>query len=510
MKDTNQLKTGIILSYLNMAISMIIPLLYTPVMLRLMDQAEYGLYHLSNSVTGYLGLLSLGMGNAILRYLMKYHAVGNREMFCHTAGLFQVVYGIIAGVAIATGLVLTHFTGSMFGKGLTAPEIQKMNILLIIMATGAAISFLGSIYTGIIYAHEHHIFMKAVSIAGTVIAPLLNLLALFMGYASVGLALINVLVAGLTLLINVWYCCQKIQIMPRFDQIPWYMLKEILPFSLFMFISMVADMLFWAIDKVFIGAMIGTTAVAIYNIGVTFQGIMQSLTGAISSVFAPRVNALVFSGEPISKNSALLVRVGRIQYFLLSLILSGFIVFGRIFLVFWAGVGYEEAYAVALLTMIPMTIPLIQNVAFNTVLALNRHQFRSAIYFSLAVANAVSTYFLIPLMGIVGAALCTCVVFVLGHGVVMNWFYYKKIGLDIPAFWRNIGKMSIVPVGMLIMGIPLVKYVLPMTSLWWFLAWVVVYTAIFAVLSWMFSMNRYEKDLILSLVNKVLPRKEKE
>lgn len=510
MKETNQLKAGVALSYLNMAISMVIPLLYTPVMLRIMDQAEYGLYQLSSSVTGYLGLLSMGMGNAILRYLMKYHAVGDRDMFCRTAGLFQVVYGIIAGIAVLAGVVLTRFTGNLFAQGLTSFEIQKMNILLLIMAVGTGISFLGSIYSSIIYCHDRHIFMKAVGIAGTVVLPLMNLMALYMGFASVGLALISVMLSALNQLMNAWYCSKNLRTMPRFAQIPWYMLKEILPFSLFMFISMVADMLFWAIDKVFIGALIGTTAVAVYNIGITFQGVMQSMNGAISGVFAPRVNSLVFSGKPISENSALLIRIGRIQYLLLSLILSGFLVFGRQFLCLWAGSGYEEAYPVALLTMIPMTVPLIQNVAFNTILALNRHQFRSAVYIAIAVVNAASTYCLIPVMGIVGAALCTCVVFVIGHGIIMNWFYHKKIGLDIPAFWRNIGKMSIVPGVMILVGILLVKYVLPMPSLWWFLAWVVVYTAIFAVLSWFFSMNRYEKDLVLGLIRKVLLRKEKE
>ena len=90
----------------------------------------------------------------------------------------------------------------------------------------------------------------------------------------------------------------------------------------------------------------------------------------------------------------------------------------------------------------------------------------------------------------------------------MNWFYHKKIGLDIPAFWRNIGKMSIVPGAMILVGILLVKHVLPMNSLWWFLGWVIGYTVIFAVLSWIFSMNRYEKDLVIGLLKKLLLRKD--
>lgn len=506
MKETNQLKAGVILSYLNMGISMVIPMLYTPVMLRMMGQTEYGLYHLSNSVISYLSLLNMGMGTAILRYLMKFRADGDQVGFQRMAGLFQTIYGIIALVSVAVGLSLTGFTGTLFAQGLTAQEVQKMNLLIVIMSVSTGISFAGSVYNSMIYCYERHIFQKTTSIVGTIALPLLNLAALYCGFASVGLAVIGVLLSAATQLINVWYCVKKLGVMPRFDNMPFALLKEILPFSLFMFMSMIADMLFWAIDKVFIGALIGTAAVAVYNIGGTFQGVMQSMNGAISGVFAPRVNQIVFSGQPMSSNSEWLIRVGRIQYLILSLILSGFVIFGRQFVGIWAGAGYGEAYYVALLTMFPMAIPLIQSTAFNTITAMNRHQFRAVLYLIMAVANAVSTYFLIPVMGVTGAALCTCIAMVLGHGLVLNWFYYKKIGLDIPGFWKNILRMSIVPAGLAAAWM-LLK--LPIYDLWGMLLQIVIYTAIFCGLSWLFTMNRYEKDLVLGLVRKVLPLKGK-
>ena len=161
-----------------------------------------------------------------------------------------------------------------------------------------------------------------------------------------------------------------------------------------------------------------------------------------------------------------------------------------------------------MLTMVPLAIPLIQSIAFTVIKAQGTHQFRSVLYVILAVANAVSTFFLIPVLGIVGAALCTCVVFTVGHGIIMNIYYYRVAKLDIPAFWKNIAKMSIVPGCMIVAGLWLVNNVLPMDSLWWLLAWVIVYTAIFAALSWIISMNRYEKDLVWNLLKKFLPERK--
>ena len=70
-QDSNQLKAGIVLNYENMILGNLIPIFYTPVMLSLLGQSEYGLYKLSSSVTSYLSLISLGIGSAITRYLIK-------------------------------------------------------------------------------------------------------------------------------------------------------------------------------------------------------------------------------------------------------------------------------------------------------------------------------------------------------------------------------------------------------------------------------------------------------
>lgn len=509
MNKYNQLKAGALLSYVNLGISTVIPLLYTPVMLRILGQAEYGLYSLSNSVISYLSLLTLGLGSAILRYLTRYRTENNKVMLERTAGLFVVLYIIIAIVTCAVGFCLTFFTGSLFARGLSEWEIKRLNILIVIMTLSAAVSLISGVYSSLSICYERYVFRKLMDIAATVATPILNLAVLYAGYASIGMATIGVAAQIITLVINIWYCVRKLDVHPRIRNLPLALLKDVFSFTAFVFIGMIADLLYWSTDKILIGALIGSTAVAVYNVGSTFNSILQSMSAAISNVFGPRINQLVFSNHNISEISELLIRIGRVQYLIVSLVLSGFIAFGTAFIRLWAGEGYTDAYAVALLTMIPLAIPLIQNIAFTTITAQNRHQFRSILYVVLAVANVIGTYLLIPSMGIIGAALCTCIVFVLGHGISMNWFYYKKIGLDILAFWKNIFQMSFVPAGMLILFFFLQHYGMKVDSLSSFFSGVVIYTVIFCLLSWLFTMNRYEKDLVLGLFRKVLPQQKK-
>lgn len=507
-KEISQLKAGTLLTYLTMIVSSVIPMLYTPLMLQLLDQDEYGLYSLSSSVTAYLGLLNLGMGSTILRYYMRYLTEGNKLMAERVMGLFSLLYAAISVATIVVGCSITAFTGSLFAKGLSPAEVSKMNSLIIILSINSGISLLSAPLGTIIVGNERYIFQKISALCFTLTAPILNLIVLYMGYASIGLTYVGIICSCAILVVDVIYCTKRLHTRPRFKQMPFGILKEIFAFTLTVFIGIIADLLYWSTDKVLIGAIIGTGAVAVYNIGITFNTIMQQLSSAISGVFAPRVNRLVFSNQPISAITELMTRVGRLQYLIISLVLSGFIVFGKAFLGFWVGEGYEEAYPVALLTMIPMVVPLIQNVAFTAIVAMNKHKFRSNLYLILAVTNVTATYFAIPYLGIVGAAVCTFVVFVLGHGIIMNWFYYKKIGINIPHFWKNILRMTIVPGILILAGLLLQQYVWSIGSILEFIFGVMGYTVIFCVLTWEFSMNAYEKELTKSMLRKCLPKRK--
>lgn len=153
--------------------------------------------------------------------------------------------------------------------------------------------------------------------------------------------------------------------------------------------------------------------------------------------------------------------------------------------------------------MIPVTIPLIQNTGLNILYALNKHKFRSIVYACIAVLNVGLTFWWVEDYGIIGAAMATCIAYVLGNILIINWYYYKHIGLDIPLFWRNILKMS--PV-MLIMGTAwwLVLDQIQINNWQVFFALAAVYTIMYLPLAYRFMMNQYERDVVMVPVQKIL------
>ena len=506
MKKINELRAGVILSYINLAIGTIIPFVYTPVMLRILGQAEYGLYSLSNSVIGYLSLLSFGLGSTIVRYVSKYRAEKNKEMEEKTIGLFIVLYLILAILVLICGFIIYNNISFFFGNSLTVQEIQKMKILVLIMSFNTAISFPISVFSSIVIAHEKYIFRKLVDMLSTIGVPVFNIIALYLDFGSVGMAVVSTIVQFMMLPTNAFFCFKVLDIRPKFKNIPFYMLKEIAGFSFYVFLGSIVDMLFWATDKVLLGAMVGSVAVAIYNVGGTFNSMMTNLSTSISGVLVPKITTMVFTGDDKQEWTDLFIRIGRLQYYIITLVVSGFIVFGKPFISFIAGEGYEDSYIVALLTMIPLVVPLIQNVGLNILVAQNKHKFRSLVYLAIAILNVISTHLAIPYFGIIGAALCSGLSYILGQGIIMNIYYYKVTGLNIKLFWKNILSISWLPLIMIMITILISNYInfySPVN----FLIGVIMYSVIYFIVNYVSCMNSYEKDIfrkpLLGIVNKI-------
>ena len=66
LDSSEQIKLGMILSYINLGIGNLIPFFYTPIMLELLGQSEYGLYKIASSTTSYLSLMAFGIGSIFL------------------------------------------------------------------------------------------------------------------------------------------------------------------------------------------------------------------------------------------------------------------------------------------------------------------------------------------------------------------------------------------------------------------------------------------------------------
>lgn len=495
--DKSELKLGVILNYINMGIGNLIPILYTPIMLAILGQQEYGLYKLSSSVTSYLGLMSLGLGSAVTRYLIKSRTQDGEEAESKMLGMFLIIFRIIAALSLVVGTALTLSLSVWYGEALSNEELHKMQLLVFIMVCNMGLSFSMSPYLSIVTAREKYVFYQCMNIVLTCIGPVLNLIALFLGYASIGMATATLALAVVVRLIYYYYIRYKLGIRPKYKQLPFACLKEILLFSFWIFVGSIVEQLYNATDTLMIGAIpqLATAGVAVYSVGCILNSIILSLTTGLSATLVPRTNKMVFEGASNTQLTDFSILVGRLQAYIVSLLVIGFVLFGRPFIHFYVGDSYLDAYWVALFIVVPNVIPLAQSVCLSIVIAKNQHRFRSLTYLGIAILNVIGTWIALNQWGIKGAALVTGLALIIGNGFIMNWFYWKKTGIEIIRFWKQVCKVFATP---LILGV--ITYFLAqkidLYNLWIFLLCCVSFAIVTFCAQWRFAMNEYEKQLV--------------
>ena len=185
----DQLKAGVLLSYITTVVSIVIQLVYMPVMIRLLGQSEYGLYSLVSSVVSYLSLFSLGFSGAYMRFFAR--SYGDREKTASLNGMFIILYSVLSALATVCGIVLSFFPKQIFGDKLSAAELSKAGTLMVILVISISLSLLSGLLDSIISAHERFVFQRVLGLVSTVISPFVTLPLLLMGYRSVMLVAVS-------------------------------------------------------------------------------------------------------------------------------------------------------------------------------------------------------------------------------------------------------------------------------------------------------------------------------
>ncbi|EOD00108.1 lipopolysaccharide biosynthesis protein [Caldisalinibacter kiritimatiensis] len=501
----NQLKAGAALSYISMALGYIISIIYTPIMLRLLGQSEYGLYNLVVSVVSYLGLLNFGFGSAYIRYYSRYKVRNERENIAKINGMFLIIFSILGFIAVLAGMALVFNTNLVFGSQLTTQELSVAKILMTIMVINIGFSFPNVVFNSYITANEQFVFQKLLQMIKVIANPFLVLPVLLLGYGSIGMVVITTVLNISIEIANAIFCFRKLNMEFSFRQFDFSLMKEMTIFSSFVFMNMIIDQINWNVDKFILGRFHGTVFVALYGLAAQLNTYYISLSTAISSLFIPRVNKIVASFDDNHELTLLFTRVGRVQFIVLSVIWTGLIFFGQPFINMWAGPNYSESYLITLFLILPVTIPLIQNIGIEIQRAKNTHQFRSWVYFFIAIANVIITIPLSKKYAGIGAAMGTALSLIIGNIFIMNWYYHKKVGLDMIYFWKQI--ISFVPSLILpiLVGV-LVHIYIDLYNIKLFLLYGFVYVLIFSVSMWFLGMNQYEKDLIRRPIIKLIKK----
>lgn len=492
MGNANERKIGILLGYVTILVHTIIGFLYIPILLYYIGESEYGLYQLMGSLIAYFSIMDFGLTNAIVRFYAKYRTLGNSRRIKNLLAVSLLLYGAVAAVLLATGGICYLFLDTIFGYNMTAQELLSARHLFLLLLFNIAINLFAMLFQAVINAEERFLFLKGTELFQLVMQPVLVILVLQEYPHAFSVALVQTILNCVLILARVYYCFERLHISIHFYGWDRELLHDFRKLALSVFAVSFIDQVFLRSNQVILGIIGGTSAVAVYSIASLLYLNYSYLSTAISGVYLPHVTAMIAKKASVAELSVLFNKIGRAQYFLLLLILTGFIIFGEQFIQLWAGSGFKSAYWMTLLVIVPFTIELIQNVGLSILQGMNQYTFRAKVYLGMGIINLVMAIPLGMYWGGIGCAFATGLCMFLGNGLIMNWYYAKIIGLNIASFWKQIGKITGIGLLCLIIGAIFNSW-LPSDSIPIFLGKMIMYILIYVGSMWGMVMNSEEK-----------------
>ena len=402
--QVNQVRLGAVLSYVSMGLSTLISLIYTPIMLGRLGETEYGVYGAVGPIISYLLLLSMGLGSAYIRYYSQAKVAKDRREMAKLNGMFLVTLSLLGLVLLALGFFLAAHPQMVFGTKWAPEELALGAKLLRIMTLNAALSFPFSVFESHVNIHERYLFLKAVTMAKSVLSPLISIPLLLLGFRSPAIAtlsLVLTIVCGLTYMA---YCFAVLKMPVSFRTYDLPLMKNMMGFTFYIFLAVVVDQLNYGIGTLMTTWIHGAELSGVYYSANQLNVYYLSFAMAISNVLIPRVHRMVAEGDSNRELTRLMTKAGRLQFIMLMAVFLGFVAVGRPFVILWAG-GKEQFavdYPVALLLFASTIVSAIQFVGLEILRAKNMHRFRAWVYLA---AAAVNVGLMIPLCkygGLVG------------------------------------------------------------------------------------------------------------
>lgn len=477
-RSFSQRRAGVILGYANIIVKNLVNLVYTPMLLSFVGQADYGVYQSCNSFVFSLTLLSFGFSQAYVRFYTQMMVSGTEDDIRRLNGVYLVLYAVVSIGALSLGLAFAANAGAIFSAGFTPEQIKIAGASMSFMAVNIAVTLFNSVFDSYVLAREQFRFQQTRQLATTLATPFVAYALLCLGMGVVGVAIAQVAVNIVLLAFNASFCIGGLGM--RFDvrHFDAGLFKAIAVFSAWLFANQIIDLVNQNVPNVLLGALTNASTVAVFAVSIQIRNVFFSLSTTMSNVFIPKINQIVAEADDDSALTRLMARVGRYQAVLYMWILGGFALLGRFFVSTWAGPGFEEAYWLILAMATPLFIPLVQNTGIEIQRAKNRHMARSVCYLITAGVNVAVTVALCGPLGCWAPALGFVIHCVFGTGVFMNWYYQKRIGLDMSHFWKRV--LPVVGAGVLAtVACMLGERLLPVTGWLGFLAWGAAYTLVY-------------------------------
>lgn len=444
-KGKLNIKVGIVLTYISLAVSLVGSFFVTRLLLNVLGDSNYGLLSFCNSITSWFTVITSSLGGSFLFFVNKELKEKGTEKETNSImfkilGLLALLSFILLG-AILGVLKLTKFELPNYSH----EENNLIFLLLLLSGASVCITISMSVFSLYLNYKKAFIFKRSFQIVMLLATYGLNLGFVLLTGSVIAIAVVSCCVAVFSGVVTAIYAIKvkKMAIGHISLKDNKALIRQISGYSFYLLLAAITSNLHTNIDKTILGTMVDAASVTTYQLSITFLVHINTLAYTFTETLAPAIHEHYQKGDDGGART-LCQRISSIQLMVVFFIVGGYVSCGRYFTLLWLGESRLTVYPLTCALMAIYAFPWCNSSHLESLKAINKHKFSTIVSVSAALANVlvsvILVFFLPKEYAVWGCVIGTGLTKIISEYILLPVYFRKTLGANLAAMFLNAGK----------------------------------------------------------------------
>lgn len=425
----------------NIALSIISVFITYPFLTRVLGEEQYGIWLYISSITGYFMLLQLGVPLANVRFVSKYLASNEPDKVNEVLSSNLVFYSVVATVSAIVGVAFSFFLNNAFS--MSSSYVKTAQIAMVIASITIAVSFLFSIFEGVLHALQKFVYLNAIKNVLIIIKVILFFYVLTHQEGLVQLSYIVFFITAAQGIGVYVFAKMKLRSMKlSYRNVNFAVMKEISKFSGYVLLLQLASTISFQTSSIVIGSVISVASIVSFSIANNILMYFMQFVIGISQALLPKISAYDARGD-LEAITRTYISYSRLTFIVVSPVCLFLMISGGDFIALWMGEKFRvvSGTVLSILTLSYFFLLVQRAVAFPVCMGTSRMRFLSILMLVTSVANVVLSIWWGAIFGLYGVAWGATVPN-LATVIGIMWFMKKSFGINL---WDYFSKTVLIP-----------------------------------------------------------------
>jgi O-antigen/teichoic acid export membrane protein len=394
---------------------------------------DYGIYLFVVAIFGYFGILDLGIGHSLVKYVAEYHAKDDKEKLNEVINTSIFIF-LFIGIA---GAIILFMIGTFLLSYLVNDDIlPKARAIMYIIGANFIFGLALSTLKGVLAGLQRYDILALITFVMSLVNLSVTVLVLSLGGNIVDLVFYTTISGLLGFVITAWFIQRLVpHVSISFSYMRRGMIKVLMDLSMSIFLLSVFVTVIYQTDRLVIGLLLDVTLITFYQVAWKLYGIPSHLPSISLYAIIPAASELEAT-ENLQALKKLFLRATKYVLAFCFALAVPLIFLSRDMLTLYMGDEYSQYYIIVQILTISLFFDFNNYVATQILIGMNKIKKFVKYYGFVAVLNlGLSVYLVQQGFGLRGVALGTTIPFALLEVFFLGYVF--KV-LDIK--WKTYAK----------------------------------------------------------------------